>query len=67
MARDVEVLFHETWLGEAQPLQGLTFSVPVLVVTASSVETISLVAVTVPSRMLTPESQSGPPRTRPIR
>lgn len=30
MARDVEALFHETWLGEAQPLEGLTFSVPVL-------------------------------------
>lgn len=30
MARDVEQLFHETWLGEAQPLEGLTFTVPVL-------------------------------------
>lgn len=30
MARDVEQLFHETWLGEAQPLHGLTFTVPVL-------------------------------------
>lgn len=30
MARDVERQFHETWLGEAQPLEGLTFSVPVL-------------------------------------
>ncbi len=30
MARDVEELFHETWLGEAQPLHGLTFTVPVL-------------------------------------
>ncbi|MGH1341621.1 MAG: Eco57I restriction-modification methylase domain-containing protein [Nannocystales bacterium] len=30
MARDVERQFHETWLGESQPLEGLTFSVPVL-------------------------------------
>ncbi len=30
MSRDVEQLFHETWLGEAQPLFGLTFTVPVL-------------------------------------
>src|SRR5690606_17337931 len=30
MATDVERLFHETWLGETQPHEGLTFSVPVL-------------------------------------
>ena len=30
MALDVHRLFHETWLGEAQPSEGLTFSVPVL-------------------------------------
>lgn len=31
MAKDTHALFHETWLGEVQPLEGLTFSVPVLV------------------------------------
>ena len=30
MATDVERLFHETWLGETQPHEGLTFSAPVL-------------------------------------
>lgn len=30
MALDVHRIFHETWLGEAQPSEGLTFSVPVL-------------------------------------
>jgi hypothetical protein len=30
MAKDIETLFHETWLGEVQPIEGLTFSVPVL-------------------------------------
>lgn len=30
MAIDVHRIFHETWLGEVQPSEGLTFSVPVL-------------------------------------
>lgn len=30
MAKDIETQFHETWLGEVQPLEGLTFTVPVL-------------------------------------
>jgi hypothetical protein len=29
-ARDADRLFHETWLGLAQPIEGLVFSVPVL-------------------------------------
>jgi hypothetical protein len=29
-ARDADRLFHETWLGLAQPFEGLVFSVPVL-------------------------------------
>jgi len=30
MAIDIHRIFHETWIGEAQPSEGLTFSVPVL-------------------------------------
>jgi hypothetical protein len=29
-ARDADRIFHETWLGLAQPIEGLVFSVPVL-------------------------------------
>nr|WP_298724333.1 DNA methyltransferase [uncultured Steroidobacter sp.] len=29
-ARDADRLFHETWLGLAQPIEGLVFSIPVL-------------------------------------
>ncbi len=28
--RDADRIFHETWLGLAQPIEGLVFSVPVL-------------------------------------
>ena len=28
--KDRDVLFHERWLGLAQPIEGLVFSVPVL-------------------------------------
>jgi len=30
MATDVVRQFHETWIGECQPSEGLTFSIPVL-------------------------------------